>query len=403
MKTLREKIKALGDLYQSRRQAFRQTVAQLRAFTPWGTNKLRSKGQALLDEADRLFQEITQGSIVTAEGGMTDATLRRRYRKLKKTYKALHEMSKPWWRQWIEAVGIALFLALFLRNFVFGLYHVPSESAETTILVGDRIWGNKMAYFFQNVKRGELVIFDDPQFDIDRSSTLHYYWQRYVGIPVPMLGLKMGPANWVKRVIAVPGDTIEGRVENGKTIVYLNGKVLEEPYVNRLPLIHMEREHGFIPFSSFGPFMVPEFLRKGKRVVHRSYDAQFTPEEQPYYKLSPDDIVKNPLTGAPIFDEAFTPTMRDYHGNIADEFGPFVVPEKKYWVMGDNRKNSGDSRMWLFLDEELIHGRASVIIHSLDSDEAFWAFDLLKHPVDFWTKIVRWNRFGTVLKSAEIK
>ncbi len=403
MNNLQNKIKSLSDLYQSRRQFFRQTVTNLRTLTPWGTKKLREKGQALLDLADRLLQEIAQGSAITVEGGMTNATLRKRYRQLKKTYKALHEMSKPWWRQWIEAVGIALFLALFLRNFVFGLYHVPSESAETTILVGDRIWGNKMAYFFDTVKRGELVIFDDPQFDIDRSSTFHYYWQRYVGLPVPLLGLKMGPANWVKRVIAIPGDTIEGRVENGKTVVFLNGKQLEEPYVNRLPLIHIEREHGFVSMRSFGPFMVPEFLKRGKRVVHRSFDKRFSPEEQPHYKFCTDDIVRNPLTGEPMLDEPFTPTLRDYHGSIADEFGPFVVPAGKYWVMGDNRKNSGDSRMWLFLDEELIHGRASVIIHSLDSDEAFWAFDLLKHPIDFWTKIVRWSRFGTVLKSAEIK
>ncbi len=403
MKTVQDKAKALSDLYCSRRQGFKQTIANLRALTPWGTNKLRNKGQALFDEAERLYHEITKGMIGTAEGGMTNAIVRRRCRRLKKVYKALHEMSKPWWRQWIEAVGIALFLALFLRNFVFGLYHVPSESAETTILVGDRIWGNKMAYFFNTVKRGELVIFDDPQFDIDRSSTLHYYWQRYVGLPVPLFGLKAGPANWVKRVIAAPGDTIEGRVENGKTVVYLNGKLLEEPYVNRLPLIHMQREHGFISLQSFGPFMIPDFLKKGKRIVRRSFDIRYAPEEQPYYKISPEDIIQNPLTGKPIFDEAYTPTMRDYHGSIADEFGPFVVPAGKYWVMGDNRKNSGDSRMWLFLDEELIHGRASVIIHSLDSDEAFWVFDLLKHPIDFWTRIMRWNRFGMVLKSADIK
>jgi len=61
--------------------------------------------------------------------------------------------------------------------------------------------------------------------------------------------------------------------------------------------------------------------------------------------------------------------------------------------MGDSRKNSVDSRWWLFLDEDFIHGRASFIIYSIDSQEAFWLFDLIKHPIDFWTKHVRWNRF----------
>ena len=75
---LKNKIKALTDLYQSRRQFFQKTVTSMRTLTPWGTAKIRSKGQALLDQADRLLQEIAQGSAVTVEGGMTSATLRKR-------------------------------------------------------------------------------------------------------------------------------------------------------------------------------------------------------------------------------------------------------------------------------------------------------------------------------------
>jgi hypothetical protein len=61
--------------------------------------------------------------------------------------------------------------------------------------------------------------------------------------------------------------------------------------------------------------------------------------------------------------------------------------------MGDNRKNSRDSRWWQFLDAEYIRSRASFVMWSIDSDEAFWFFDLIKHPIDFFTKHVRWNRF----------
>ena len=44
-------------------------------------------------------------------------------------------------------------------------------------------------------------------------------------------------------------------------------------------------------------------------------------------------------------------------------------------------------------DKKYIQGRVSFVIYSIDSEEAIWLFDLLKHPIDFWTKHIRWNRF----------
>jgi hypothetical protein len=78
-------------------------------------------------------------------------------------------------------------------------------------------------------------------------------------------------------------------------------------------------------------------------------------------------------------------------------FGPLTVPDGKYWMMGDSRKNSRDSRWWHFLDRERIHGRASFIIYSIDSEEAFWLFELIKHRINFWTKSIRFNRFFKIL------
>ena len=112
---------------------------------------------------------------------------------------------------------------------------MPTGSAEPNILVGDRLFGNKVTYLFRAPRRGELVIFDDPEFSYDRSSSLQRLWQKYIGFPI--LGiLKQGPENWVKRVIGVPGDTIEGRMENGKTVVYRNGKRLEETLCQSSPI-----------------------------------------------------------------------------------------------------------------------------------------------------------------------
>jgi len=61
--------------------------------------------------------------------------------------------------------------------------------------------------------------------------------------------------------------------------------------------------------------------------------------------------------------------------------------------MGDSRRNSRDSRFWMFLDEEHVLGRASLVLYSLDSEESFWFFALLKNPLAFFTRIVRWDRF----------
>ena len=77
--------------------------------------------------------------------------------------------------------------------------------------------------------------------------------------------------------------------------------------------------------------------------------------------------------------------------NGSDEFSVILGPDE-YWVMGDNRRNSSDSRVLGPIKEKHIHGRIVFRIWSIDSDEAWWILDLLKHPIDFWHR-VRWNRF----------
>jgi len=390
MKKIIQKFEELKTKYLSRRESFKDRIEN---YTSRSSRKARVRGLELIDVADTLVRELTHDLVAPAHEHIQLSIIKKKLRTFKKTYKELHELAKPGWRQWVEAIGIALLLALLLRNFIFGLYHVPTGSAERNILVGDRIWGNKMIYFFKPVKRGDLVIFDNPVFDYDRSSSLNYYWQRYIGLPIPLLGLSSGPDNWVKRVIAVPGDVIEGKVEEGKTVIYRNGKKLDEPYVNPYPLIALNKTKGFIPWSHVGPIPIPSFLYYETKLVHYTYDPSKPYDQQPYYYIENEEVVKKPGTDEPVLDYAFTPYYdRRLHLNV-DVFGPYKIPEKKYWVMGDSRKNSQDSRWWLFLDEELIHGRASFVIYSIDSEEAFWIFDLIKNPLDFWRKHVRWNRF----------
>lgn len=388
MENLKKSFEKIYSKYSNKKFKFKSVIAK------WNSKnnlEMAKKAQALLDEAEVLATELKENFIPTLESQPDKNVVYKKLKEFKSVYKKLVEITKPTWRQWIEAIVLAGSVVFILRTFIFGLYHVPTGSAEPTILVGDRLWGNKMAYYLSDVKRGDSVIFDNPEFIYDKSNPINYYWQKYIGFPIPLLGLSAGPDNWVKRVIAVPGDVIEGRVEDGKTVIYRNGEKLDETsFVNPYPLIRLIKTTGFFNFESVGPLMIPSFLRKQLKPVYYTYDPSKSFEDQPFYDMKKEEVLKG-------YDG--TPDMRiPYSPESKDVFGPIRLPKGKYWVMGDSRKNSQDSRFWGFLDEDLIHGRASFIIYSVDSEEPLWLFELLKHPIDFWTKKVRWNRFFKNIK-----
>ncbi len=389
MTNLKKKFDKWNSKYESKKPYFEKVVGK------W-SGKRQKEGLLFLEGLKRYSSEI-QESLDKELDVSEKSELKYKIKNFKKMHKSLHESTKPAWRQWLEALIVAGVVVFFLRNFFFAFYHVPSGSAEVNILVGDRVLGNNMAYRFGgNPKRGDFVMFLNPVFKFNKQNKLHYFWQKYVGFAVPLLGLPNGPDNFVKRIIAAPGDTIEGRVEDGKTVIYLNGKKLDEPYVNQFPLIALEKNSGFLDFKNVGPFRIPEFLRKKMDMMFYSYDPDKDYSGQPFYHMKPGQVVLKPGTLRRWLKRSGTPSHNQF-GRIVDEFGPIVVPQGKYWVMGDSRKNSQDSRFWGLLDEDLVYGRASFVFYSIDSIEAFWLFELIKHPIDFW-KHVRWNRFFKKLK-----
>jgi signal peptidase I len=391
MSNVYDKFKKILTKYTAKKQTFENV---LNKWQRRSSEKLYNHGKFLFDNIEKLITEINQE---TSSGN--EATLKPKVKALKKFYKELNEITKPVWRQWVEAIIFAFTLALVLRHTVFSPYHVPSGSAEPNILVGDRIWGNKMAYYFSEVKRGDYIIFDDANFIYD-DSFLQSLWQRYIGLAISFLGLKDGPINVTKRVIAIPGDILEGRLEDGKPTLHLNGKKLDEPYLNPYPLIKLRRETGFIPIKNIGPLAIPSFLQKKIKDSGAGYTyVPETPyEQQPYYYMTEKEIVKNPTTGQPLLIEPGTPDIDFHTGIIRDIFGPITLPPNMYWAMGDSRNNSYDSRAWGMLPGNLIRGKASFILFSIDGEEALWLFDLMKHPIEFFTKRIRWNRFFKSIK-----
>ena len=295
---------------------------------------------------------------------------------------------------WGKALVEALVILFIIKKFLFGLYYVPSGSAEPNLLVGDRVFGNKLSYYFQPIQRNDYVIFDNPTFDYQESSGLQRWWQENIGVKISLLGLPNGPENVVKRVIGIPGDIIEGRVERKKAVIYRNGQKLEENYVNPYPLVKVRKEIGFINYKKIGLFEVPDFLRHRIKKTYYTFDPRKPLKDQFFYKLEERELVRNCKTGKLCFAKGslFKPSDLDEKKSI-NIFGPIIIPSGKYWVMGDNRLNSYDSRYWGLLDEKLIRGKMSFVIYSIDTEESIWLFELLKHPMSFWTNKVRWNRF----------
>jgi signal peptidase I len=169
--------------------------------------------------------------------------------------------------EWVLIIAGALLVAFVVKTFLFQAFFIPTPSMVPTLEVHDRVLVNKLSYRLHDVHRGDIVVFEKPSNDPG------------------------GIRDLIKRVVAVPGDTIESR---GDTL-YVNGKPVSEPF-----------------------------------------------------------------RSSPSLGGAVTTTCAP-----ASCFGP--LPAGKVFVMGDNRTNSSDSRIFGAIDEDRIVGRAFVKIWPIGS------------------------------------
>lgn len=122
--------------------------------------------------------------------------------------------------EWVALIALALSVAFVLRTFVVQSFYIPSTSMTPTLEVGDRVLVNKLSFRFGDPKRGQVIVFEAP----------------------PGEGSD-GIKDLIKRVIGLPGETIEGRDGH----VYINGKRLDEPWLPE-----------GVQSRTFGPEVVPE-------------------------------------------------------------------------------------------------------------------------------------------------
>ena len=203
-------------------------------------------------------------------------------------------------REYFESICVAVILALFVRTFVVQAFKIPTGSMENNLLIGDHLLVNKFAFAptlsrlertllpVDPIRRGDIVVFKFPE-EPDR--------------------------DFIKRVIGLPGDTIELK----KKIVYLNGQATSEPYVRYL---------------------------------------------SPPAESSAEDV----------------------DGRV--QYGPVTVPADHYFMMGDNRDNSQDSRYWGFLPRSYVKGKALFVYWSFDDGDGYGNTGGIAR---FFTTI-RWSR-----------
>lgn len=287
--------------------------------------------------------------------------------KIRRFIKWWNRPDKSIFMDYLQAFIVIVPIAFVIRTWGYGLYQVPTGSMETTLLVGERFASDKFTYsFLRDPKRGEIIAFNSPLFDYSPRGTFANWWENYV----------WGPENWTKRVIGLPGEHIQGKInDQGHPEVYINGKLLDEPYLNKFPLVPVNYQW-----------------------TPRTYDPNYAFEEQPYYKMDGATVRRIQK----VFRENGVPTERAPGSTIvgaegSDIFDVHLKSKEKdgvneYWVMGDNRLGSGDSRLFGALDGRLIHGRIIFRLFSIDSDDSWAILDLIKHPISFWKK-VRWRRW----------
>lgn len=221
-----------------------------------------------------------------------------------------HGPAKGFWRENLETILVCVIFVLFARTYVFQQSKIPTGSMEDTLLVGDYILVNRFQYaptMFswenailprRSIRRGDVVVFKYP---------------------------KGEEIDYIKRVIGLPGDTVEVR-ESGRRVL-INGKPLDEPYVHISGLRRLPSTH------------------------------------------------------------------------------PLVVPEGHYFVMGDNRFNSEDSRVWGFVPKENLQGRAILVWWSYEEDRDDYTKthftervrSIASKVVHFFSR-TRWDRFLEMIR-----
>ncbi len=217
---------------------------------------------------------------------------------------------KSIFREYAEALIIAIILALTIRVFFVQAFKIPSGSMIPTLLIGDHILVSKLAYGFQLPRDCEFQV-SFPPVTCFSSSLLVEFDRPERGDIIVFRYPEDEHKDFIKRVVGIPGDTI---LIKDKAVL-VNGETMSDDH----------------------------------------------------------------------FTQRIDPGIIDGRINPRDNLGPITVPPDSYFVMGDNRDQSLDSRFWGFVKMDKIKGRAFLV---------YWSWNGQGN----WTNWIRWSRVGKVIE-----
>ncbi len=263
------------------------------------------------------------------------------------TESAKAAVKAPGWIETSASVFPVLALVLIIRSFIYEPFQIPSGSMMPTLLIGDFILVEKFAYGIKDPitqttliptghpKRGDIAVFKYP--------------------PSPQL-------DYIKRVIGVPGD-----------------KVTYDPYSKEIT-VHPGCNSGrscdkalAITYSTTEPStFVQTFGQVGSEISNGFFQIPVDQSAGDGYRMN----LRQETLGTVSHNILAVPQAQDmlvrYYRQPGQPAGTWVVPEGQYFMMGDNRDNSADSRYWGFVPEKNLVGKATAIWMSFEKQEGQW-------------------------------
>ena len=149
------------------------------------------------------------------------------------------DATRAFWKELPLLIIVALVVAVVIKTFLVQAFFIPSASMRDTLLEGDRVMVNKLAFRFGEPGHGDVIVFDSPLEELSDGENIFGAILRNIG---ESLGLSTPDTALIKRVIALEGDTIEIR-ENA---VFINGTAIDESYLTRN-----------VRMPDFGPEQIP--------------------------------------------------------------------------------------------------------------------------------------------------